>query len=49
LLLVLFLRTFLIKIRQKGEGLKKTHVRKILNSVRLEEEDFKADTKMLGT
>jgi hypothetical protein len=47
--LVLFLRTFLMKIRREGEGLEKTHVGKILNSVRLEEEDFKADTEMSGT
>jgi hypothetical protein len=46
---VLFLRTFLMKIRREGEGLEKTHVGKILNGVRLEEEDFKADTEMSGT
>jgi hypothetical protein len=46
---VLFLRTFLMKIRREGEGVEKTQVGKILNGVRLEEEDFEADTEMSGT
>ena len=46
---MLFLRTYLIKLEREGECVEKTHVRKILDSVRLEEEDFEADTEMLGT
>jgi hypothetical protein len=46
---VLFLRTFLMKIRREGEGVKKTHMGMILNGVRLEEADFRTDTEMSGT
>ncbi|KAF1841017.1 uncharacterized protein K460DRAFT_347564 [Cucurbitaria berberidis CBS 394.84] len=40
-----FLRALLMKIRHEGEGFeKKTHMGKILNGVRLEEGDFRAET-----
>ncbi|KAF1941797.1 hypothetical protein EJ02DRAFT_490907 [Clathrospora elynae] len=36
-----FLRTWLMKIRREGEGVSKTHMGRILNSITLEEGDFK--------
>jgi hypothetical protein len=36
-----FLRSLLMKIRREGEGVEKTHMGRILNGIRLEEEDFK--------
>jgi hypothetical protein len=38
-----FLRRLLMKIRREGEGVEKTHMGRILNGIRLEEEDFKVD------
>lgn len=37
-----------MKIRREGESVEKTHLRKILNGLRLEEAGFKADTKIPG-
>lgn len=41
-----FLRALLMRIRHQGGGLEKTHLGKILNSVRLEEADFRNDVDM---
>lgn len=38
-----FLRDLLMKIRKEGEGVEKTHLGRILNGLRLEEEDFETD------
>lgn len=38
-----FLRALLMKIRREGEGVKKTHLGRILNAVRLEECDFEEE------
>ncbi|KAH7388677.1 hypothetical protein BKA66DRAFT_569000 [Pyrenochaeta sp. MPI-SDFR-AT-0127] len=39
-----FLRALLMKIRREGEGVEKTHLGKILSGVRLDEDDFNAET-----
>jgi hypothetical protein len=43
-----FLRALLLRIRNEGEGLEKTHLGKILSCMSLEASDFTQDTEMAG-
>jgi hypothetical protein len=43
------LRALLLRSRNEGEGLEKTHLGKILSCVRLEASGFAQDTEMAGT
>jgi hypothetical protein len=45
---VLFLGALLLRIRNEGESLEKTHLGKISSGVRLEASDFAQDTEMAG-